>query len=56
MEALYNISKTIKSKASNLVDQVGGTEIEKKVKAATSNEHHPTPNSQLQEIAQLTHD
>jgi hypothetical protein len=39
-----------------LVDQVGGTELEKRVRTATSNEHYPTPLSQLQDIAEATHD
>lgn len=45
-----------KNKAVNLADTVGGTDLEKKVKGATSNEHYPTPLSQLQDIAQATHD
>lgn len=45
-----------KNKAVNLADTVGGTDLEKKVKAATSNENYPTPLSQLQEIANLTND
>jgi len=60
MDAIFSASKDalkqIKNKAVNLADTVGGTDLEKKVKAATSNEHYPTPLSQLQDIANATHD
>ena len=51
-----SLSVCSKNKAVNLADTVGGTDLEKKVKGATSNEHYPTPLSQLQDIAQATHD
>lgn len=56
MDVIFNVSKQLKTKALNLADTVGGTELEKKVKSATSNEHYPTPLSQLQDIAMATHD
>jgi hypothetical protein len=45
-----------KAKAENLADGISGTDLEKRVKAATSNEHAPCTNSELQAIANLTHD
>lgn len=56
LDTVWSVGKQLKDKAVNAVDQVGGTEIEKRVKAATNNEHYPTPLSQLQEIANMTND
>ncbi len=52
----FPVAACSKNKAITLVDQVGGTELEKRVRTATSNEHYPTPLSQLQDIAEATHD
>ena len=45
-----------KSRAEVELDKVGGTELERKVKQATTGENWPAPQSSLYEIAQATYD
>jgi len=51
-----DILKSIANKAEVLGGQVYGTELEKKVRAATTPENWPAPQSALYEIAQATYD